>query len=60
MFRTSHLTKHYGQVAALEDLSVDVPSGRIGLVGANGAGKTTLFRLLLGLSRPTAGTMEID
>jgi ABC-type multidrug transport system ATPase subunit len=60
VFRTSHLTKHYGQVAALDDLSVDVPSGRIGLVGANGAGKTTLFRLLLGLSRPTAGTVEID
>ena len=60
MFRTSHLTKHYGPVAALEDLSVDVPSGRIGLVGANGAGKTTLFRLLLGLSRPTAGVLEID
>jgi len=60
VFRTSHLTKHYGQVAALEDLSVDVPSGRIGLVGANGAGKTTLFRLLLGLSRPTAGVLEID
>jgi len=60
VFRTSHLTKHYGQVAALEDLSVEVPSGRIGLVGANGAGKTTLFRLLLGLSRPTAGVVEID
>jgi len=60
VFRTSHLTKHYGQVAAVEDLSVDVPSGRIGLVGANGAGKTTLFRLLLGLTRPTAGTVEID
>jgi len=60
VFRTSHLTKHYGPVAALEDLSVDVPSGRIGLVGANGAGKTTLFRLLLGLSRPTAGVLEID
>ena len=60
MFRTSHLTKHYGSVAALEDLSVEVPSGRIGLVGANGAGKTTMFRLLLGLTRPTAGTIEID
>ena len=60
MFRASHLTKRYGQVAALEDLSVEVPSGRIGLVGANGAGKTTLFRLLLGLSRPTSGTVEID
>jgi len=60
VFRTSHLTKHYGSVAALEDLSVEVPSGRVGLVGANGAGKTTMFRLLLGLTRPTAGTVEID
>jgi ABC-2 type transport system ATP-binding protein len=60
VFSASHLTKRYGQVAALEDLSIEVPAGRIGLVGANGAGKTTLFRLLLGLSRPTSGTIEID
>jgi ABC-2 type transport system ATP-binding protein len=40
-------------------LTVDVPRGLVGLVGANGAGKTTLFRLLLGLSRPTEGTVEV-
>jgi ABC-2 type transport system ATP-binding protein len=40
-------------------LTVDVPRGLVGLVGANGAGKTTLFRLLLGLARPTEGTVEV-
>ena len=58
-FRTGALTKRYGRTVALADLDLDVPSGRIGLVGANGAGKTTLFRLLLGLSRPTSGWVEV-
>jgi ABC-2 type transport system ATP-binding protein len=40
-------------------LTVDVPRGLVGLVGANGAGKTTLSRLLLGLARPTEGTVEV-
>lgn len=58
-FRTEALTKRYGSTVALSDLTVEVPKGRIGLVGANGAGKTTLFRLLLGLSRPSAGWLEV-
>jgi ABC-2 type transport system ATP-binding protein len=59
LLRTAGLTKRYGGVTALDGLTVDVPRGLIGLVGANGAGKTTLFRLLLGLARPTEGTVEV-
>ncbi len=50
------LTKHFGQVVALDGLSFDVQPAIIGLVGANGAGKTTLIRILLGLLPPTAGS----
>jgi ABC-2 type transport system ATP-binding protein len=53
------LTKRYPGVTALDQLTLDVPHGRVGLVGANGAGKTTLFRLLLGLARPTDGRIEV-
>ena len=57
--RARGLTKRYPGVTALDDVDLDLPAGRVGLVGANGAGKTTLFRLLLGLSRPDAGTVEV-
>jgi len=57
--RARGLTKRYGGVTALDGVDLDLPAGRVGLVGANGAGKTTLFRLLLGLSRPDAGTVEV-
>jgi ABC-2 type transport system ATP-binding protein len=53
------LTKRYPGVTALDNVDLDLPAGRVGLVGANGAGKTTLFRLLLGLSRPDAGTIDV-
>ncbi len=53
------LTKRYPGVTALDDVDLDLPAGRVGLVGANGAGKTTLFRLLLGLSRADAGTVDV-
>jgi len=58
--RTEHLTKHYGAVAGLEDLNLEVSPGEvIGYLGPNGAGKTTTIRLLLGLIKPTAGRAEI-
>ncbi len=54
------LTKRYpGGVTALDAVDLDLPAGRVGLVGVNGAWKTTLFRLLLGLSRPDAGTVSV-
>ena len=53
------LTHDYGEVVALNDLSLEIPSGVTGLVGANGAGKTTMLRLLLGLLHPTAGAMRV-
>lgn len=59
LLRTEALTKTYAATTALDSLTVDVPAGSVGLVGANGAGKTTLFKLLLGLTRPTAGTVEV-
>jgi ABC-2 type transport system ATP-binding protein len=45
----------YGAIVALRDVTLDVPAGCIGLVGANGAGKTTLLKLLLGILHPGEG-----
>ncbi len=59
LIRLDQLTKTYGSVVALDGLTVEVPHGCIGVVGANGAGKTTLFRHLLGLTRPTSGLVEV-
>ena len=53
------LTHDYGEVVALRNLSLGIPSGVTGLVGANGAGKTTMLRLLLGLLHPTIGSMKV-
>ena len=60
LLRTRGLSLRYpGGTLALDELTVDVPRGSVGLVGANGAGKTTLLRLALGQLRPTAGTIEV-
>lgn len=57
---TRGLTKHYGEVQAVEDLSLQVPKGTVfGLLGPNGAGKTTVIGVLLGLIRPTAGSIAL-
>ncbi len=54
------VTRRYGDVLALDDVSLDVPAGQIlGLLGPNGAGKSTLINLLLGLRRPDRGTVEL-
>jgi ABC-2 type transport system ATP-binding protein len=53
------LTKRYGEVTALDELTVAVPPGVTGLVGANGAGKSTLLKILLGLLAPTSGKAAV-
>jgi len=58
--RTAGLTKHFGDLVALDHLDLEVAQGEVvGYLGPNGAGKTTTIRLLLGLSRPTEGRAEI-
>jgi ABC-2 type transport system ATP-binding protein len=53
------VSKRYGEVTALDDLSMTVAAGRIhGFVGRNGAGKTTAMRVALGLARPDAGEVR--
>jgi len=55
------LTKRFGDITAVNDLSFDVMHGTItGFIGPNGAGKTTTLRMLLGLVQPTAGTGLVD
>ena len=54
------LTKRYGEVVAVEDLSLRVSAGEIdALLGLNGAGKTTTIRMLLGMVRPTSGSVHV-
>ena len=58
--RADGLTKYYGAVVGIEDLSFDVAPGEVyGFLGANGAGKTTTIRLLLDLLRPSKGRATI-
>ena len=60
LIETLGLSKSYpGGVQALDRLDISVDAGVIGLVGANGAGKSTLFRILLGLTRPDEGSVEV-
>ena len=57
---TSGLTKRYGETLAVNRLNLSVARGEVfGLLGPNGAGKTTTILMLLGLSEPTGGTLEV-
>ena len=60
MIQVSHLTKRYGQLTAVNDFSFSVEPGEIvGLIGPNGAGKTSTLRCMVGIQRPTEGTVTI-
>ena len=55
------LTKRYGEVLAVDDLTVDVEAGKVtGFLGPNGAGKSTTMRMLLGLDHPTSGQALVE
>ena len=61
LVRIEHLTKYYGAKKALNDVNLNIGSGRIiGLLGPNGSGKTTLIKLLNGLLQPDAGEIAIN
>lgn len=61
MLKVEHITKYYGQLCAVNDLSFEVKKGEIfGLLGANGAGKTTTFRILLSLLDANSGTVTLN
>ena len=60
VIRTEALTKRYGEILAVDGLSLEVPKGRIyGLLGPNGSGKTTTMGMLLGLVKPTTGSFTL-
>ena len=60
MLRIHGLTRRYGPLLALDDVSFEVPAGQIvGLLGANGAGKSTLIRTAAGLQPPDSGTVHV-
>ncbi len=61
MIRLNHLTKKYGRFTAVDDLTLVIPEGQLfGFLGPNGAGKTTTMRMIAGILKPTAGTVEIS
>ena len=60
IIETRHLTKQYGTQKSVSDLNIHVKKGRVyGLLGRNGAGKTTTMKMLLGLTEPTSGEIEL-
>ncbi len=59
LFQFEGVTKTYGRVVALDNLSVSAPAGAIGLLGPNGSGKTTMIRSLLGLTRVDRGSGQV-
>jgi ABC-2 type transport system ATP-binding protein len=59
LFQFAGVTKTYGSIRALDNLSLNVPAGAIGLLGPNGSGKTTMIRTLLGLIPIDSGSGEV-
>jgi ABC-type glutathione transport system ATPase component len=61
LIKVSNLSKQYGDLLAVADVSFELPpSGSIGIVGESGSGKTTVAKILVGLERATSGKIEVD
>jgi ABC-2 type transport system ATP-binding protein len=59
LLSAAHLSRRYGDVVALDDVSFTIADGITGILGENGAGKSTAIRIFLGLLRPTSGTATV-
>ena len=60
IIKVNHISKHFGQLKAVDDLSFEVKEGEVfGFLGQNGSGKSTTIRMLLSLIHPTSGRIEI-
>jgi ABC-2 type transport system ATP-binding protein len=60
IIQLEHVSKRFGQMLAVDDVTVDVPRGRcFAWLGPNGCGKTTLIRMMLGLAKPTGGRIQL-
>jgi ABC-2 type transport system ATP-binding protein len=59
MIASEHLSKWYGQVSGLNDVTVTVPPGITGLLGPNGAGKSTFMKLVTGQLKPSKGSVKV-
>jgi ABC-2 type transport system ATP-binding protein len=61
MISLIHLTKRFGRLTAVNDVTLEIPAGEIfGFLGPNGAGKTTTIKMIAGILQPTEGTIIID
>ncbi|NUZ04985.1 ABC transporter ATP-binding protein [Piscinibacter koreensis] len=61
MLRLANVSKRFGGLSVLQDVSFEVPQGRVvGLIGPNGAGKTTVLNIITGLVAPTSGAITLD
>ena len=59
--RAHNVVKRFGDFVALDNVSVDIPTGSLtALLGPSGGGKSTLLRIIAGLEQPDSGTIEID
>ena len=55
-----NVTKNYGNVQGISDISLSIGPGITGILGPNGAGKSTMMKVILGLSKPSIGSVSVD